>query len=103
MKLKLFSTFLLIFLILQSVEISKAKFAWSGESSGALLTTYREKYQDAFSILIPKGWKAEGGMVSSGVSWNVVDLVESNIRFRVTSPDGKSFLDGIHGSIFNCT
>ncbi len=30
-------------------------------------------------------------MIPSGVSWNVVDLVESNIRFRVTSPDGKSF------------
>ena len=30
-------------------------------------------------------------MIPSGVPWNVVDLVESNIRFRVTSPDGKSF------------
>jgi hypothetical protein len=30
-------------------------------------------------------------MIPSGVSWNVVDLVENNIRFRVTSPDGKSF------------
>ena len=30
-------------------------------------------------------------MVPSGVEWNVVDLVENNIRFRVTSPDGKSF------------
>ena len=42
-------------------------------------------------MLIPKGWKAEGGMIPSGVQWNVVDLVENNIRFRVTSPDGKSF------------
>jgi hypothetical protein len=30
-------------------------------------------------------------MVPSGVQWNLVDLVENNIRFRVTSPDGKSF------------
>ena len=30
-------------------------------------------------------------MIPSGVQWNVVDLVENNIRFRVTSPDGKSF------------
>jgi hypothetical protein len=58
---------------------------------GIFLSKYREQYQGAFSILIPKGWKAEGGMISSGVSWNVVDLVEGNIRFRVTSPDGKSF------------
>lgn len=42
-------------------------------------------------MLVPKGWKTEGGMISSGVEWNVVDLVENNIRFRATSPDGKSF------------
>ncbi len=52
---------------------------------------YQEPYQNAFHILIPKDWKAEGGMVPSGVQWNVVDLVENNIRFRVTSPDGESF------------
>ena len=55
------------------------------------LQLYREQYQGAFYMLIPKGWKAEGGMIPSGVQWNVVDLVENNIRFRVTSPDGKSF------------
>ena len=63
----------------------------SGNQRGIFLSKYREQYQGAFSILIPKGWRAEGGMVPSGVSWNVVDLVENNIRFRVTSPDGKSF------------
>jgi hypothetical protein len=63
----------------------------SGGNMGIFLTKYREQYQGAFSILIPKGWKPEGGMIASGVSWNVVDLVENNIRFRVTSPDGKSF------------
>ena len=62
-----------------------------GSQRGIFLSQYREQYQGAFSILIPKGWKAEGGMIPSGVSWNVVDLVENNIRFRVTSPDGKSF------------
>jgi len=63
----------------------------SGGPKGVFLSKYREQYQGAFSLLIPKGWKTEGGMISSGVSWNVVDLVENNIRFRVTSPDGKSF------------
>jgi hypothetical protein len=63
----------------------------SGNQRGVFLSKYREQYQGAFSILIPKGWRAEGGMIPSGVSWNVVDLVENNIRFRVTSPDGKSF------------
>ncbi len=57
----------------------------------AFLTLYREQYQGAFHMLIPKGWHAKGGMIPSGVQWNVVDLVENNIQFRVTSPDGKSF------------
>ena len=59
--------------------------------AGVYCTLHREQYQGAFYMLVPKGWKAEGGMVSSGVPWNVVDLVENNIRFRATSPDGKSF------------
>lgn len=58
---------------------------------GVFLNLYQETYQKAFHILIPKRWKPEGGMIPSGVQWNVVDLVENNIRFRVTSPDGKSF------------
>ena len=62
-----------------------------GKSGNIFLQLYREQYQGAFYMLIPKGWKAEGGMIPSGVQWNVVDLVENNIRFRVTSPDGKSF------------
>jgi hypothetical protein len=60
-------------------------------NKGIFLKLYQEPYQKAFHILIPKGWKAEGGMIPSGVEWNVVDLVENNIRFRVTSSDGKSF------------
>ena len=63
----------------------------TGGHKDVFLKLYREPYQGAFHILIPKGWKAEGGMIPSGVQWNVVDLVENNIRFRVTSPDGKSF------------
>jgi hypothetical protein len=63
----------------------------TGKDTAVFLTTYTETYQQAFSMLIPKDWKADGGMIPSGVSWNVVDLVENNIRFRVTSPDGKSF------------
>ena len=56
-----------------------------------VLNQYREQYQGAFTILIPRGWRADGGMIPSGVQWNVVDLVENNISFRVTSPDGQSF------------
>mgnify|MGYP000854061364 CR=1 FL=1 len=59
--------------------------------SGTYLTLYREQSQGAFQMLVPKGWQADGGMIGSGLNWNVVDLVESNIRFRVTSPDGRSF------------
>jgi len=62
-----------------------------GGQSGVFLSMHQEQYQGAFSLLIPRGWRAEGGMVPSGVSWNVVDLIESNIKFRVTSPDGMSF------------
>ena len=61
------------------------------DHKGVMLSTYTEAYQKAFSLLIPKGWQAEGGMIPSGVPWNIVDLVETNIRFRVTSPDGRSF------------
>jgi hypothetical protein len=86
-----FIRILLIFTLFQPAIILQTKPALAIDGKGTILTTYREPYQDAFSILIPKGWKAEGGMIPSGVPWNVVDLVESNIRFRVTSPDGRSF------------
>ncbi len=32
----------------------------------AFLTLYRDAYQGAFYMLIPRGWKPEGGMISSG-------------------------------------
>ena len=62
-----------------------------GDHAGYHLSLYREQSQAAFHMLIPKNWKPDGGMIPSGVGWNVVDLVENNIKFRVTSPDGKSF------------
>jgi hypothetical protein len=71
------------------IKTSKRKVG--SEAGNVFLKLYREQYQGAFYMLIPKGWKAEGGMIPSGLQWNVVDLVENNIRFRVTSPDGKSF------------
>ncbi len=49
-----------------------------------------EPYQAAFYLLMPENWRTEGGMRSSGVAWNKLDLVESNIGFRATSPDGQS-------------
>lgn len=67
------------------------------DSSGAdprsvRLFLYLEEYQGAFSMLLPKGWQAEGGMIPSGVPWNIVDITEGNIRFRATRPDGKAVL-----------
>lgn len=80
---------ILIFLTAFTLMIDRDLQA--NDSKGVFLTSYTEKYQKAFHMLIPKGWKDEGGMIPSGIQWNVVDLVENNIRFRVTSPDGKSF------------
>jgi len=81
-----------IVLILVSLLMAGGVGAETAEHvDGVFLDLYQEPYQNAFHLLIPKGWKAEGGMIPSGVPWNVVDLVENNIRFRVTSPDGKSF------------
>ena len=81
----------LVFYSIASIGTALATGSGQGNDRGIFLTLYKEKHQNAFHMLIPKGWKAEGGMIPSGVSWNVVDLVENNIRFRVTSPDGKSF------------
>ena len=72
---------------------------WTGPAAGAApasaggihLTLFTEPYQGAFRLLVPTDWRTEGGMIASGVQWNVVDLVETNIQFRATSPDGKSF------------
>jgi hypothetical protein len=80
---------ILIFLAAFSLSIDGDLQA--NDSKGVFLTSYTEKYQKAFHMLIPKDWKDEGGMIPSGIQWNVVDLVENNIRFRVSSPDGKSF------------
>ncbi len=68
-----------------------ARASASGANPGYYLSLFVEPYQGAFYMLLPKGWKTEGGMIPSGVPWNKVDLIESNIRFRATSPDGKSF------------
>ncbi len=84
------------FIIFTAVTLTfhpTSAFAGNQEKTGSgdYLTLYTEKTQGAFHMLIPKGWKAEGGMIPSGVQWNIVDLIETNIKFRVTSPDGKSF------------
>ena len=76
---------------IQEKEPGRASGKTRRKAENIFLKLYQEQYQRAFYMLIPKGWKAEGGMIPSGVHWNVVDLVENNIRFRVTSPDGKSY------------
>ena len=80
-----------VLLLISTLMADGAAAEPTGGHKDVFLQLYREPYQGAFHILIPKGWKADGGMIPSGVQWNVVDLVENNIRFRVTSPDGKSF------------
>jgi hypothetical protein len=66
-------------------------FGAARPDSGIWLTLYTEAHQGAFHLLMPKDWRVEGGMLPSGAEWNLVDLVETNIRFRATSPDGQSF------------
>jgi len=80
---------IIIFIVVPKQSIGQS--TKPGVKSSIFLSLYKEQYQNAFYMLIPKGWKAKGGMVPSGVQWNVVDLVENNISFRVTSPDGMSF------------
>ncbi len=77
-------------LILIAPLLASANSTIADNDGDIFLSQYQEPYQNAFYILIPKGWKAEGGIVPSGVQWNVVDLVENNIRFRGTRPDGTS-------------
>ncbi len=83
--------FIYMLIFLSALTLLIEEDLQANESSGVFLSSYTEKHQKAFHMLIPKGWKDEGGMIASGVQWNVVDLVENNIRFRVSSPDGKSF------------
>ncbi len=87
----------IVFLTTAVLPVLSPGFSASGsapafaQGSGLVLTLHTDPHQGAFHILIPRGWKAEGGMVPSGVGWNIVDMVETNIGFRVTSPDGASF------------
>jgi hypothetical protein len=57
------------FFILIAPASAFGKDTKSSGDDGTFLSLYQEQYQNAFSILIPKGWKAEGGMVPSGVGW----------------------------------
>lgn len=62
----------------------------AGVAGVTRMQLFVEPYQAAFYLLLPERWRTEGGMRSSGVAWNKLDLVESNIGFRATSPDGQS-------------
>jgi hypothetical protein len=57
-----------------------------------VLEVHREQTQGAFTMLIPRGWRTQGGMVPSGVPGNIVDLIEGNINFAAVSADGRSAL-----------
>ncbi len=60
----------IFFFILIAPATSFCNDANSSDDGGIFLSLYQEQYQNAFNILIPKGWKPEGGMVPSGVQWN---------------------------------
>ena len=85
------ATAVCVLVCLAVITLLAGRCLQAADSTGVFLTSYTDKHQQAFHLLIPKGWKDEGGMIPSGIQWNVVDRVENNIRFRVTSPDGKSF------------
>ena len=55
------------FFILIAPAWASEKGTKSSGEGGTFLSLYQEQYQNAFYILIPKGWKTEGGMVPSGV------------------------------------
>ncbi len=61
---------------------SFCKGANSSDDGGIFLSLYQEQYQNAFNILIPKGWKPEGGMVPSGVQlnteWRKLKIINRN-------------------------
>jgi hypothetical protein len=81
----------LFFVILLPLPVSPLAHAWEGAASGVTrMQLFVEPYQAAFYLLLPEHWRTEGGMRPSGASWNKLDLVESNIGFRATSPDGQS-------------
>jgi hypothetical protein len=67
-KAPLLVSFIFNFLVPPSAS---GKSTQSGADGGIFLSRYQEPYQHAFHILIPKGWKAEGGMVPSGVQWKL--------------------------------
>ena len=58
------------FFILIAPALASGNETKSSGDGGIFLSLYRTQYQNAFYILIPKGWQAEGGMVSSGVQGN---------------------------------
>lgn len=82
---------LLVLAFLLQTAASSPAIAKGPSSVGVTrMQLFVEPYQAAFYMLIPESWRTEGGMRPSGVAWNKLDLVESNIGFRATSPDGQS-------------
>ena len=62
---------LVLFLfILIAPALASGKDTKSSGDGGIFLSLYWEQYQNAFYILVPKGWQAEGGMAPSGVQGN---------------------------------
>lgn len=82
---------LLVFAGVLPMSVSPLAHAKEARAAGVTrMQLFVEPYQAAFYLLLPENWRAEGGMRPSGVAWNKLDLVESNIGFRATSPDGQS-------------
>lgn len=55
-------------------------------------TEYRDPSQGAFTLYLPPGWSATGGMKSSGRPWNLADRGEVNLDLRVSSSSGGSWV-----------
>ncbi len=83
--------YVLVFAVLSVTSVSPTAHAREVRAAGVTrMQLFVEPYQAAFYLLLPENWRTEGGMRPSGVAWNKLDLVESNIGFRATSPDGQS-------------
>ena len=92
---KLFLFFASFFVFLLPILLTSTDARAVKSKDGVFLDLYQEPYQQAFYILIPKGWKAEGGMIPSGVQWNVVDLVVSTSSWIISRNSSSGAGSGI--------
>ncbi|MDZ7699376.1 MAG: hypothetical protein U5R49_21395 [Deltaproteobacteria bacterium] len=54
---------IVLFALIVLATGDKADASEDRANQGVFLDLYQEPYQQAFHILVPRGWKAEGGMI----------------------------------------